>query len=70
MIHTNHIPKIPRWIATEAGQWAWSENSDWRKAAANTFSVEQRQDLLNQAELLLQQTHPAPTEGAEVALVS
>jgi len=68
MIQTNHIPKIPRWIATEAGQWAWSENSDWRKAAANTFSVEQRQDLLNQAELLHQQTHPEPAAETNVTL--
>lgn len=69
MIHTNHIPKIPRWIATEAGQWAWSENSDWRKTAANTFSVEQRQDLLNQAELLLRQTRLEPAPNANVALI-
>jgi hypothetical protein len=69
MIHTNHIPKIPRWIATEAGQWAWSENSDWRKAAANTFSVEQRQDLLNQAELLHRQTRREPAAKASVTLI-
>lgn len=70
MIQMNSIPKAPRWIVTEAGQWAWSENSDWRKVAANALSVEQRKDLLLQAETMHQQIHPGPGAKAEITLIS
>lgn len=70
MIQMHHIPKAPRWIVTEAGQWAWSENSDWRKVASNALSVEQRKDLLSQAESLHQQIHPAPGSKTEITLLS
>lgn len=44
-------PKAPRWISTEAGQWAWREDIAWRSIALNALSVQERRDLLNEAEM-------------------
>jgi len=52
-------PKAPRWIATEAGKWAWHELVAWRGSAANALSVQERARLLNEAERLRQVREPA-----------
>lgn len=46
------IPKAPRWVSTEAGQWAWNEMSTWRKNAAKALGVQERVQLLQEAEQL------------------
>ena len=56
----NDAPKAPRWISTEAGQWAWLERGDWRVTAANAMLVQERRRLLDQAE----QLHAAFAGGA------
>ncbi|KAB8144549.1 hypothetical protein F8S13_06685 [Chloroflexia bacterium SDU3-3] len=43
-------PKIPRWISTESGQWAWRECADWRGTASSALSVQDRSKLLQDAE--------------------
>ncbi|HNP86142.1 MAG: hypothetical protein JST60_23100 [Chloroflexi bacterium SZAS-1] len=48
----NDTPKAPRWISTEAGLWAWAQHGGWRTIAANAMLVEERQQLLHQAEQL------------------
>ena len=45
-------PKTPRWIGTEAGQWAWCERPDWRGIAFDALSVQERSRLLHEAETL------------------
>lgn len=45
-------PKVPRWISTEAGEWAWRELLDWRNHAFRALSVQERSRLLQEAELL------------------
>ena len=42
--------KIPRWINTEAGQWAWRADDNWRRTAASALLVQDRRELLNDAE--------------------
>ena len=54
-------PKAPRWISTAAGQWAWVELGDWRKSAAKALRVDDRRQLLDQAE----QLHEAAEDGAQ-----
>ena len=44
------LPKAPRWISTEAGQWAWNEHTAWRAIAANALTVQERSELLREAE--------------------
>lgn len=46
-------PKAPRWITTEAGLRAWNEIEAWRRVAANALSVQDRRQLLAEAEQLL-----------------
>ena len=46
------IYKAPRWISTEAGQWAYISNEQWRHTANNTFVVADRRRLLDEAEQL------------------
>lgn len=48
----NEAPKAPRWISTEAGQWAWIEHGEWRSTAANAMLVQERRRLLDKAEQL------------------
>lgn len=43
-------PKAPRWISTEAGQRAWREDLSWRSVAFNALSVQERSELLHEAE--------------------
>lgn len=45
-------PKVPRWISTEAGEWAWCASLDWRKHAWAALSVQERARLLQEAEML------------------
>lgn len=59
----NDAPKAPRWISTEAGQWAWIEHGDWRSTAANAMLVQERRQLLAQAE----QLHAACEVGARAS---
>lgn len=47
-----NIPKAPRWITTEAGQWAWHEYVTWRGRATHALSVQDRTQLLDEAEQL------------------
>lgn len=61
------FPKAPRWINTEAGQWAWQEYVMWRNRATGAFSVGDRTQLLNEAEQLWQ-TQTAATAQAPVVL--
>lgn len=44
------IYKAPRWVTTEAGQWAYLSNDEWRRTANNAFGVSERKKLLEQAE--------------------
>lgn len=44
--------KAPRWISTEAGQWAYEASEEWRRVADHTFAVTERRRLLDEAELL------------------
>lgn len=73
MTNQKHIAKAPRWISTEAAQWAWSEHDVWRTAAANAFGVAERQALLQEAEQLRKQPAPAqapaPAEQPAAELV-
>jgi hypothetical protein len=46
------IYKAPRWITTEAGQWAYLSDEQWRRTANNTFVVADRRRLLDEAEQL------------------
>ncbi|HEU5015262.1 MAG TPA: hypothetical protein VFT66_22250 [Roseiflexaceae bacterium] len=48
-------PKAPRWITTESGLRAWNEIEAWRRVAANALSVQDRRQLLAEAEQLLAQ---------------
>ncbi|MCS6882240.1 MAG: hypothetical protein RMK84_15505 [Oscillochloridaceae bacterium] len=44
--------KAPRWITTEAGQWAYIFNPEWRQHADRAFGVAERRRLLDEAERL------------------
>lgn len=44
--------KAPRWVSTEAGQWAYEVIEEWRRVADKTFSVSDRRRLLDEAERL------------------
>lgn len=44
------VPKAPRWITTEAGQYAWFIDEEWRRLANEAMSVSDRRKLLEQAE--------------------
>jgi len=44
--------KAPRWISTEAGQWAYEVREEWRLTANQTFGVTERRMLLAEAEKL------------------
>lgn len=46
------IYKAPRWITTEAGQWAYLSDDEWRRTADITFEVAERRRLLDEAERL------------------
>lgn len=46
--------KAPRWISTEAGQWAYEASEEWRRTADRTFVISERRRLLDEAELLHQ----------------
>lgn len=48
------IYKAPRWITTEAGQWAYLSNAEWRTTADRAFEVSERRRLLDEAEQLRQ----------------
>ena len=48
------LPKTPRWITTEAGNWAWNQHEVWRNHARRALSVQDRQQLLSEAERLQQ----------------
>ena len=52
MITAAMPPKAPRWIATDAGHWAWQELEDWRDRAGRALSVDERARLLDEAERL------------------
>jgi hypothetical protein len=43
-------PKAPRWITTEAGQRAWEQHDTWRHRASGAMSVQDRSELLAEAE--------------------
>ncbi len=45
-------PKAPRWITTEAGQWAWAVDVEWRHSASQAMDVSDRRRLLEEAELM------------------
>lgn len=46
------VHKAPRWISTEAGQWAYLSNAEWRRTAESAFAVADRRRLLDEAERL------------------
>jgi hypothetical protein len=52
-------PKAPRWITTEAGRRAWEEYDAWRTRAASALSVQDRSQLLAEAEQLVLLTNVA-----------
>ncbi|MEN9935646.1 MAG: hypothetical protein RLZZ387_2225 [Chloroflexota bacterium] len=49
---TRPTPKAPRWITTDAGQWAWDQLDAWRDRAVTALSVRDRSELLAEAEEL------------------
>jgi hypothetical protein len=53
------IYKIPRWINTEAGQWAYLSDAEWRRVADRTFGVTERRQLMDEAERLRARTAAA-----------
>ncbi len=55
------IYKVPRWISTEAGQWAYLSDAEWRRIANNTFAVAERRRLLDEAERLHERSRQAET---------
>jgi hypothetical protein len=55
--------KAPRWISTEAGQWAYEANEDWRRVADLAFAITERRRLLDEAEELLKQAEAAPKQA-------
>lgn len=59
-------PKAPRWITTEAGEWAWQTDSTWRSGAGTAFSVGDRARLLREAEQKFRANQPAAVEAADV----
>lgn len=50
------IYKAPRWITTEAGQWAYLSNEEWRRTANIALNVAERRRLLDEAERLRDDT--------------
>ena len=46
--------KVPRWINTEDGNWAWYADEEWRHLAFNALSVDERRKLLHDAEVMRQ----------------
>lgn len=47
--------KAPRWVSTEAGQWAYESSEEWRRVADKAFAITERQRLLAEAEQLHRQ---------------
>lgn len=60
-------PKVPRWVRTEAGQWAWREKTDWRGVAWDALSVQERSRLLQEAEILWVDGNNALVQSSEAA---
>lgn len=61
---TTDYPKAPRWINTEAGHWAWQKYASWRRKAVNALAVSERQQLLAEAEQMMQSKAPAAAAAA------
>lgn len=57
--------KAPRWITTEAGQWAYEADGEWRRYADRAFSVAERRRLLDEAERLHERQPGSATASAE-----
>lgn len=55
------IYKAPRWITTEAGQWAYLSDDQWRQTANNAFGVDERRKLLAEAERMRERSAKAET---------
>jgi hypothetical protein len=55
------IYKAPRWITTEAGQWAYHSDDQWRQTANNAFGVAERRKLLDEAERMHKSSAKAET---------
>lgn len=53
------IYKAPRWITTEAGQWAYEADAEWRRSADRAFGVAERRQLLDEAEHRRQNQTPS-----------
>jgi len=56
MANYSAASKVPRWVSTEAGSWAWQALTAWRNQAANALTVQERRQLLHEAERLWQET--------------
>jgi hypothetical protein len=52
------IYKAPRWITTEAGQWAYLSDGEWRRTADIAFNVAERRRLLDEAERMHERSVP------------
>lgn len=55
-LNLQKAPKAPRWITTEAGQWAWLANEEWRRFANAAMNVADRRKLLDEAERMRETT--------------
>lgn len=67
MAEINQYSKVPRWIGTEAGQWAWREHVEWRVIAVNALSVQERTRLLHEAETLWSDANNRSLQFKELA---
>ena len=56
MVTYSEMSKAPRWVSTEAGSWAWHALAAWRNQAANALTVQERRQLLHEAERLWQES--------------
>lgn len=57
--------KAPRWITTEAGQWAYEADGEWRRHADRAFSVAERRRLLDEAERMHERQPGSDATSAE-----
>ena len=61
MVTYTETSKAPRWVSTAAGAWAWRALAVWRDQAAQALTVQERSQLLSEAERLWRESAAAPS---------